>query len=255
LEPFAVTERGFFQNGADRLRYALDLPVGVDRPPIIILAHSSGPVTADGNARFARPLAQRGFAVFRFDKRGVGESDGVYSRAFANLPVLAGDVQAAVEFIRGDPRIDPTRLGLMGFSQGGWVVPHAAVRSPEVDFVILLSGPTITGHQQNYWDAIADDESLSITELEQRFLQFVPPAGDFDPLPDLQALSVRGLWIFGEQDRLVPARLSAEILRNLVSTAGKPFSVIIHPDAGHGLDVDYWSGLFGWYDQEFGSIP
>ncbi len=255
LEPFATTERGFFPNGPDRLHYAFDLPKGVARPPIVILAHSSGRVTADVNARYAEPLVQRGFAVLRFDKRGVGQSDGVYSRAFVNLPVLAGDVLAALEFIRDDARIDPQRIGLMGYSQAGWVVPHAAARSSEVAFVILLAGPTVTGHQQNYWDAIADDQSRSIPDLEAELRAFVPPGGDFDPRPDLEALTMPALWIYGAEDRIVPTGPSVEILQDLVASAGKPFTVMVHPGVGHRLEVDYWTGLFAWLDREIGGGP
>ena len=69
LEPFASTERGFFSNGSDQLAYAFDFPNGVERPPVVVFAHSSGRDTADRLARFARPLVQRGIAAFRFASR------------------------------------------------------------------------------------------------------------------------------------------------------------------------------------------
>ncbi len=252
LEPFAATEYGYFQSGSLRLFYAFDLPEGVDRPPLIVLSHGSGRVNTAVNARFALPLVQRGFAVLRFDKRGVGKSEGEYSKAFDHMTVLAGDLVAAVDFVRGDPRIDASRIGLMGQSQAGWVVPEAAVRSPDVSFVILLSGPTVTGQQANHWDQIADDESLSIVELEEIFRQFEPSGGDVDPRPHLEQLLVPGLWIYGEDDRIIPARPSAEILDGLVATLAKPFTVMIFPGVGHGIRTNYWSELFDWYDREVG---
>ncbi len=252
LEPFAATEHAYFQSGSLRLFYAFDLPEGVDRPPLIVLSHGSGRVTTAVNARFALPLVQRGFAVLRFDKRGVGKSEGEYSKAFDHMTVLAGDLVAAVDFVRGDPRIDASRIGLMGQSQAGWVVPEAAVRSPDVSFVILLSGPTVTGQQANHWDQIADDESLSIVELEEIFRQFEPSGGDVDPRPHLEQLLGPGLWIYGEDDRIIPARPSAEILEGLVTTLAKPFAVMIFPGVGHGIRTNYWSELFDWYDREVG---
>ena len=252
LEPFAATEHGYFRSGSVRLYYAFDLPEGVARPPLIVLSHGSGRENTAHNARFALPLVQRGFAVLRFDKRGVGKSEGEYSKAFDHMTVLAADVVAAVDFIRGDSRIDPSRIGLMGQSQAGWVVPEAAVRSPDVSFVILLSGPTVTGQQANYWDEIADDESLSITELEAIFRQFEPSGGDVDPRPHLEQQLVPGLWIYGEEDRIVPASASAEILEGLVATLAKPFTVMIFPGVGHGIRTNYWPELFDWYDREVG---
>ena len=162
LAPFATTEYGYFQSGSIRLYYAFDLPEGVERPPLIVLSHGSGRVKAEGSARFALPLIQRGFAVLRFDKRGVGKSGGMYSKAANHMTLQAGDLVAAVGLLKGDPRIDASRIGLMGPSQAGFVVPEAALRSPDVSFVILLSGPTVTIQQANHWDEIADDQSRTL---------------------------------------------------------------------------------------------
>ncbi len=54
-EPFAEIEFGYFQSDV-QLYYALDLPEGVTRPPLIVLSHGSGRDNAAHNARFALPL-------------------------------------------------------------------------------------------------------------------------------------------------------------------------------------------------------
>ncbi len=252
LEPFAATEYGYFQSGSVRLFYAFDLPEGVERPPLIVLSHGSGRENTAHNARFALPLVQRGFAVLRFDKRGVGKSGGEYSKASGHMTLQAGDLVAAVDFIKGDSRIDASRIGLMGQSQAGWVVPEAAVRSPDVSFVILTSGPTVTIQQANYWDQIADDESLSIAELEEIFRQFEPSGADLDPRAHIEQLRVPGLWIYGADDRIIPSGPSAEILEEVVTTLAKPFTIMIFPGVGHGIRTNYWQHLFDWYDREVG---
>ena len=83
LAPFATSEHGYFQSGSIQLYYAFDLPGSVERPPLIVLSHGSGRVNADShsNGRYTLPLIQRGFAVLRFDKRGVGKSGGMYSNS------------------------------------------------------------------------------------------------------------------------------------------------------------------------------
>ncbi len=250
-EPFAETEFGYFHSDV-QLYYALDLPEGVIRPPLIVLSHGSGRENAAHNLRFALPLVQRGFAVLRFDKRGVGRSGGVYSKANSHMTLQAGDLVAAVDFIKGDSRIDASRIGLMGQSQAGWVVPEAAVRSPDVSFVILTSGPTVTIQQANYWDQIADDASLSISELEEIFREFEPAGADFDPRPFLEQLQVPGLWIYGEEDRIIPAGPSAEILEDVVATGGRRFTIVIFPGVGHSVIENSWPELFGWYEREIG---
>ncbi len=105
LEPFAETEYGYFHSDV-QLYYALDLPEGVILPPLIVLSHGSGRENAAHNVRFALPLVQRGFAVLRFDKRGIGNSGGEYSKATDHMTLQAGDLVAAVDFIKGDARID-----------------------------------------------------------------------------------------------------------------------------------------------------
>ena len=119
----------------------------------------------------------------------------------------------------------------MGASQAGWVVPDAAVRSDDVSFVILLSGPTVTGQQANYWDQIADDASLSIAELEQILYEFNPSGPQLDPRPHLEQLHVPGLWMYGEEDRIVPAGPSIAILEELVETGDRPHAAM--PRGGH----------------------
>ncbi len=177
----------------------------------------------------------------------------MYSRDANHMTLQAGDLVAAVDFLKHDSRIDASRIGLMGPSQAGFVVPEAAVRSPQVSFVILLSGPTVTIQQANHWDEIADDESLSISELEEIFRVFEPSGADLDPRPYLEQLQAPGLWIYGEEDRIVPAGPSAEILEDLVATGGRPFNIVIFPGVGHSIRANYWPELFDWYDREIGS--
>jgi pimeloyl-ACP methyl ester carboxylesterase len=52
-----------------------------------------------------------------------------------------------VRLLQGRPEIDKTRVGLMGHSEGGLVAPMLAARVPEIAFIILMSGPGLTGEQ------------------------------------------------------------------------------------------------------------
>src|SRR5215203_6177865 len=68
----------FFQNGDVRLAFTLDLPPGPGPFPAIVAGHGSGKLTRQNLAGFAAQWNRLGFAVLRFDKRGVGESTGTY---------------------------------------------------------------------------------------------------------------------------------------------------------------------------------
>ena len=139
---------GTFPSGDICLGYTLDLPSGSGPFPAIVFGHGSGRATRDEARGLASRLVAAGFAVLRYDKRGVGESTGVYEgvgvgNATRVLGLLADDMAAGVAFLRTRPEIDPRRIGLMGVSQAGWIIPLAAQRAPNVAFMVLVVGPTV----------------------------------------------------------------------------------------------------------------
>lgn len=68
-----------------------------------------------------------------YDKRGAGESTG---RDALKLELLVGDALAALRCARGRNDVDPRRVGLAGFSQGGWVAPAAAAADVELALMV-----------------------------------------------------------------------------------------------------------------------
>src|SRR5215831_12505115 len=95
----------FFTNGDVRLAFTLDLPEGKGPFPAIVMGHGSGRVTRDQLTWASRHFTGLGFAVLRFDKRGVGESTGTFVFVGTRdspwvFPELASDVAAGVRFLR-----------------------------------------------------------------------------------------------------------------------------------------------------------
>src|SRR5436190_943984 len=121
----------YFSGGDARLAFTLDLPHRAGPFPAVVMAHGSGRVTRDQLTWASRHLVDLGFAVLRFDKRGVGESTGRFvfvgtKDSALVFPQLAADVAAGVRFLRTRPEIDRRRIGLFGASQAGWILPLAA---------------------------------------------------------------------------------------------------------------------------------
>jgi uncharacterized protein len=118
--------------------------------PVVLLISGSGPQDRNETVFGHRPflvmadyLTRQGFAVLRWDDRGIGGSTG--SMATSTSEDFASDVLAAVGFLKNRKEIDPKKIGLLGHSEGGMVAPLAAIRSKEIAFVILMAGPGLTG--------------------------------------------------------------------------------------------------------------
>jgi hypothetical protein len=126
-----------FFSGEVELRGRIDLPPGPGPFPAVVFAHGSG---KDPATEFMFPgdfYSQNGIAALTFDKRGTGRSEGEFTMDFHEL---AKDIAAAVEFLATRPEIDRGRIGISGYSQGGWIGPLAASMSPRVKWVIVNYG-------------------------------------------------------------------------------------------------------------------
>jgi pimeloyl-ACP methyl ester carboxylesterase len=115
----------------------------------IILVSGSGPQNRDSEIIGFKPFKlladffnQQGYAVLRYDDRGVGKSTGK-SVNESTTADLAEDARQAFLFLAS--RKDIGRVGLLGHSEGGVVVPIVASKEPSVAFTILMAGFGVRG--------------------------------------------------------------------------------------------------------------
>ncbi len=123
----------------------LTMPDSAALFPAVILIAGSGPNDRDETVFGHKPflvladyLTRNGFAVLRYDKRGVGKSSGDYRKA--TTEDFASDVQAAIEFLKQRNEIDKKRIGLIGHSEGGTIAPMVAAKNKNVDYIVLMAG-------------------------------------------------------------------------------------------------------------------
>jgi len=216
----------------------------------VVVVHGSDPVKRE--MEFAKRLAKEGIAVLTYDKRGVGESGDVYvgpsvgtnNIDTTNLNLLSSDANEAVKTFRTYLKEQKIPIGLVGFSQAGWIIPIAASKNPQIEFMVLFSCPTITTLEQlrfqfytngnnNFWENHTESDAREHTKNDPDRYQFVAT----DPKISLNTLSIPGLWLFGEKDIQIPVKLCTEQL-NILKAQGKPFEYTLFSKLGHNTAFD-----------------
>ena len=134
----------------NRLAGTLTTPPGNGPFPAIVLVSGTGHNTRDEDVEghkvfvvLADALSRKGFAVLRYDKRGVGGSTGDFDAA--TTADFASDAEAAVAWLRAQPGVDVNHVGILGHSEGGIIAPMVAVSDKKVAFVVMIAGPALRG--------------------------------------------------------------------------------------------------------------
>ncbi len=157
----------------------LTMPPGVGRlrHPSVVLVAGAGQGERDEVvagvpifAQIAGALAQQGFAVLRYDKRGVGQSGGRSERA--TLQDYADDLTTAVKWLSDRKDMDPRNVVVAGHSEGGAVAMLAAAREKKISRLILIAAPGRTGselildQQRHVLDVMKTPEAERQTKIE-----------------------------------------------------------------------------------------
>lgn len=116
-----------FKSGDLTLSGVLHTPEGVEASnlPCIIVLHGFGSNKESGNVRGpCKMLNEWGYAAFRFDMRGCGESEGDFGRVICQEQV--DDARAAMDFLQTRDEVDSKRIGILGSSFGAAVSIYTA---------------------------------------------------------------------------------------------------------------------------------
>jgi pimeloyl-ACP methyl ester carboxylesterase len=164
--------------------------------PAVVLVGGSGPTDRDGLAfgipilgEIAGALADAGFIVVRYDKRGIGQSGG--RAESASLTDYAEDVSAAVKMLADRKDVDPKRIAVIGHSEGGSVAMIAAAKDKRIAAVALVATPGVTGaevvlaQQKRLLDrsTLSAEEKQAKIDQQKRIHQAVITGKGLDQLP------------------------------------------------------------------------
>ena len=154
----AETQPFEFKAGQNTLRGFIDLPRAPGKHPLILIVHGSGSTDVTRRNSYngsydelRTAFREAGFATAIWDKAGNGCSEGSYS---VQTPLVerTDEIVAAIDHFKSREDVDAARIGLWAISTGGWIAPMAAVRRPEIAFLIVVSSPgRDTASQSEYY--------------------------------------------------------------------------------------------------------
>src|SRR5438034_8905903 len=213
----------------------LYLPSKPGPHPAVIWIHGAGPERRLGYAGALASLVDAGVAVYSYDKRGVGETQGSCCPGDnGHFNLLSADIAGAVAALASIPDVRKDEIGLIGASQAGWIAPKAAAMSGQVAFIALARSTPVTERLPNLYERLArgDEGQLSKEEISRR-LASAGPSG-FDPVPYLRQTTAPSLWMLGTEDDRIPVPETITLLGQL-KNEGKDIEIVTFPGARHGL--------------------
>ena len=166
------------------------------RFPAVILVPGSGQVDRDETiagipifAQLAAALAEQGYLVVRYDKRGVGKSGGRDERA--TIEDFAEDVRSAFKWLKKRKDVDKKRITVVGHGEGGAVAMVAAAREEDVAALVLMAAPGVKGadlileQQRHLLDVmkVTDPERKAKIDLQQKIQAAVMTGAGWEGIP------------------------------------------------------------------------
>lgn len=120
------------------------------RLPAVVLVSGSGPTDRDEFvagipifAQLANALADAGYLVVRYDERGAGQSGG--RQESATIEEFAVDARAVVAYLVKRRDVDPKRISLVGYGEGGWIALVVGARDEKIAAIGLIATPSTPG--------------------------------------------------------------------------------------------------------------
>lgn len=233
-----------FENPYEGFQLAgmLFLPEGDGPFPTAIFIHGSGPSKRNSGwyLATAQHLQTNGIAVLLPDKRGNEKSEGDWIGA--SIEELATDTLSAVEFIKTQEMFEYSTIGLIGFSQGGWIVPVAAAKSDELAFVVSMSGNAVTTDEQLSYETSTDFEQYTYKFIAkliapifagiEKQMERLSALYPFDPIPYWKEVHIPVFFAFGEND---PYTAIEENINRLHENNLNQFQIKVYPDGQHAI--------------------
>ncbi len=192
-----------YTSGGARIDVERFAPAARGRHPAILVLHPSDGVAGSGAQyvrRYAQELALNGYVAYvvhYFDRTGDTRTDD--PREDAEFPVWTGALEDAVTFAQRDPAVNPARIGVFGYSLGGWMALALGARDRRVGAIVGIG------------------------------------SGFFDALRPTVRREPPTLLLHGRDDDVVPLA-KALAVDSTLRQLGVPHQLVIYPGQKHGFD-------------------
>ncbi|HEX7991336.1 MAG TPA: S9 family peptidase [Stenotrophomonas sp.] len=224
-------------DGKTPLNYSVIKPEGFDpakKYPVAVYVYG-GPASQTvtdswpgrGDHLFNQYLAQRGYVVFSLDNRGTPRRGRDFGGALYGVQgtVEVADQLKGVEWLKSQPWVDGSRIGVQGWSNGGYMTLMLLAKASD-QYACGVAGAPVT------------DWGLYDTHYTERYMNL--PAANVDGYREARVLThIAGLTsplllIHGMADDNVLFSNSTSLMSAL-QKRGQPFELMTYPGAKHGL--------------------
>lgn len=235
-----ISQDVVFYGKSGPLSGTLTTPIGGGKNPAVLLIWGAGPQDRDYQGFFASIsdyLSRNGYAVLRFDKKGVGASAGDILSETQDGELE--DVAAAYKFLKEQNSVDPLQISLLAHSEGAFNAMRLSSTNPEVKSIILMAPVinTASGEAEailvdkaarDKWDDSRLKMALqAVKDTRQRadktkrdwgyvlgkkcYLKDVRQDGALKSVELLEKISAPVLILYGKDDSDIPAKYTQRL--------------------------------------------
>ncbi len=156
-----VEQEVVFTSDGLRLSGTMAAPAPEGQFPCVLMIPGSGQVDRNDSAKklpinafgeLSRHLADHSIISLRYDKRGVGLSEGDYWKKGFNDTLT--DATAALTLLKGHQQVRGDKIFVLGHSEGAYVATRRAAADPGLAGAILLAGGARSGEEELKWQAL-----------------------------------------------------------------------------------------------------
>jgi len=200
--------------------------------PAVVLVGGSGPTDRDETVfgipifgQIASALADAGFLVLRYDKRGIGQSGGRAENA--TLADFADDLRAAIKYLADRKDVDEKRIAVVGHSEGGSVAMLTAAKDKRIAAVALVATIGVTGAELNLAQVTRaverskrpDAEKQSTIELQKKIQGAVLSGKGWEDVPPALRRQAETPW-FQSFLAFEPAKVMPDVRQPILIVQG-----------------------------------